>query len=48
MESSAGPAGPWGEVVLHAAGLLLTVLALLPGARFWFDLLNRVRGALGF
>jgi hypothetical protein len=36
-----------GEVLLFIIGYLLTVLALLPGARFWFNLLSRLRNVLG-
>jgi len=35
------------QLVLYLTGLLLTVLALLPGARFWFSLLNRLKDTLG-
>ena len=36
-----------GQLALYLIGLLLTVVALLSGARFWFNLLNRLRNALG-
>jgi hypothetical protein len=35
------------QLVLYLIGLALTVLALLPGARFWFNLLTRLRNVLG-
>lgn len=35
------------EAVLFLIGFLLTILALLPGARFWFGLLSKLRDALG-
>ncbi len=34
------------QLALYLIGLLLTVLALLPGARFWFSLLNRLKDAV--
>jgi hypothetical protein len=33
--------------MLYLIGLLLTVVALLPGARFWFNLLSRLKNVLG-
>jgi len=35
------------EAPLFLIGFLLTILALLPGARFWFGLLSKLRDALG-
>jgi hypothetical protein len=32
---------PW-QVVLVLIGFLITVIALTPGARFWFDLLSKL------
>jgi hypothetical protein len=32
---------PW-QFVLVLAGFLMTIIALTPGARFWFDLLGRL------
>ena len=37
----------WVEAPLFLIGFLLTILALLPGARFWFGLLSKLRDALG-
>ena len=39
--------GSSGEAMLFFIGWLLTVVALLPGARFWFGLLSKLRDALG-
>jgi hypothetical protein len=36
------------EFILFVIGILLTVVALLPGARFWFNLLTRLRNVLSF
>jgi hypothetical protein len=35
------------QLMLYLIGLLLTVVALLPGARFWFNLLSRLKNVLG-
>jgi hypothetical protein len=34
--------GSPGQVVLVLIGFLITVIALTPGARFWFDLLSKL------
>jgi len=39
--------GSLGQAAVTLIGLLLTIVALLPGARFWFNLLSRLRNALG-
>ena len=39
--------GSIGQATVTLIGLLLTIVALLPGARFWFNLLSRLRNALG-
>jgi hypothetical protein len=36
-----------GQATVTLIGLSLTIVALLPGARFWFNLLSRLRNALG-
>jgi hypothetical protein len=36
-----------GQAAVTLIGLLLTIVALLPGARFWFNLLSRLRNQLG-
>ena len=35
------------QLTLCVIGLLLTVVAILPGARFWFNLLTRLKDTLG-
>jgi hypothetical protein len=36
------PAAQPGQVVLILIGFLITIIALTPGARFWFDLLSKL------
>jgi len=40
--------GSAGQAALFLLGLVLTIVALVPGARFWFGLLSRLGSALGF
>jgi hypothetical protein len=40
--------GSAGQAVLFLIGFLLTIVALIPGTRFWFGLLSRIGKALGF
>jgi len=48
QHGSFGPGGnPNWEAMLFLLGFLLTIAALIPGARFWFGLLTKLGGALG-